>query len=76
LTERRNPLTQSYSLLGTVLALVIGVFFTGLGIAILTNIVTIPDDQGPMLKIFGGLLVVYGIFRLIRVYLKFKSENS
>ena len=74
--DRNNPLTTSYQLLGTVLALIIGIFFTGLGIGIFTNFVTIPGDEGPMLKIFGGLLVVYGLFRLIRVYLKFKSDSK
>lgn len=76
LTSRKSPLNESYQLLATVLALIIGISFTVLGIAILTNIVVIPDDEGPMMRIFGGLLVLYGIFRLIRVYLKFKSNRA
>lgn len=58
------------------LALTVGVFFTGLGIAILTDIIAIPNDDGPIMKIFGGLLVIYGIFRLFRVYFKYKSNRE
>ena len=69
-------MTSSYNLLGTVLALIIGLFFTGLGAGILLHWVEIPNSDSGMSKLFGGLLVVYGLFRLIRVYLKYKDNQN
>jgi len=46
---------HSFHLLANVLALMIGVFFTGLGLAI---------------------LIVYGIFRLFRLYLNLKNRRN
>lgn len=76
MTERKKPLASSYNLLGTVLAFIIGIFFTGLGAGILLNWVIIPNSDSGMSKLFGGLLVVYGVFRLIRVYLKYKDNQN
>ena len=76
LTKPGNQINQSFQLLATVLALITGIFFTGFGISILTGLIKMPNDDGPIMKIFGGLLVIYGIFRLIRVYFKYKSYRE
>lgn len=54
----------------------IGVFFTGLGLAILMEWVVSPNGDDTILKVFGALLIVYGIFRLFRLYLNLKNRRN
>jgi len=67
---------HSFHLLANILALMIGVFFTGLGLAILMEWVVSPNGDDTILKVFGALLIVYGIFRLFRLYLNLKNRRN
>ncbi|MCO6460540.1 MAG: hypothetical protein J5I59_03995 [Saprospiraceae bacterium] len=76
MTTQRKSISHSFQLLASVLALIIGVFFTSLGVAILAEWIVLPEDDAPMLKIFGGLLIIYGLFRLFRLYFKIKGNKN
>jgi hypothetical protein len=65
---------HSFHLLANVLALMI-VFFYRIGLAILMEVVS-PNGDDTILKVFGALLIVYGIFRLFRLYLNLKNRRN
>jgi len=72
-----NHKPQKQLSLSFIIQFIAGVVFIGLGIFILTtqfknNTILV----GTTRLLFGGILCLYGIVRLIRIYLTWKTKND
>jgi len=48
--------------------------YIALGCLLLTNI--LPGMDGPKMKIFSIIIILYGIFRVYRLYVKFRAIDE
>lgn len=69
-------MTKSYYIFSIGLGSIISLLFIGLGLGMLTNLIQINPEDNTLYRIFGFVVLIYGIFRLIRVYWKYQEMKD
>jgi sulfite exporter TauE/SafE len=70
--SNKSPLRDSFYLLNLGLGILVSLLFIILGVSVLMGWLMAPSEKDITLQIFAGLMLIYGIYRALRVYFFYK----